>query len=119
MTQEEIKGTLLHYFKKEFNIDAKVDIYDSKSQTFIHSVSFEFVDKKGGYHDAQMDVHGIIHKNTEPSETHNPIGDGRAGEEQGGGVFIDYWELLIIECWVDSGLPKFAITIDELLTFIK
>lgn len=119
MKQSEIKAQLIGVFEKEFDINSKIDIYNTKTQAFDHDVFFEWQDDQDNWHDAQMNVCGTIYKNVESVENYNPIGDGRCGEDQGGGVFIDSWQIGDVEFFVDGKMPEFTITIEELLNVLK
>jgi len=115
MDKNTIKTLLLLIFKNEFNIDNHVDIYSVERQEFMYSAGFEFqsandADKTKVY----MDIEGEIIKDLEPIKYHNPIGDGRLGEAQEGGIFIQDWSITEVTVYVDGEIIEGLITVTDL-----
>ncbi len=111
MTNQGIKTLLLNMYKQEFNVDDYVSIYDTQTQTFSYEAYFEY--KTDKWHDAQLTVEGTIIKDTEPDFNYNPLGDGRCGESQGGGVFINSWSIDKITVQLD-GIEIDLISLEDL-----
>lgn len=114
MTNNQVKQQLLAIFSKEFNIESKLDIYDTESQPFQHVINVEYKGKDGQVYEAALDVSGTIFKNTESDYFHNPMRDGRTGENQGGSVFISSWTIDEVNTWLDDVKAPFSVSIDEL-----
>ena len=100
MTPNNIKTLLLSIYKKEFNINNYVSIYDTESEPFIYDAYFEY--KTNKWHDAQLTIEGTIIKDSEPDYSYNPLNDGRCGESQGNGVFISSWSIDKISVELDG-----------------
>ena len=113
MTNQDIKSLLLRMYKQEFNINNYISLYDTEKQEFIYTAYFEY--KTDTWHDAQLTVEGTIIKDSEPDYNYNPLNDGRCGEKQGGGVFIESWS--IDKIYVDlDGVNLELISMEDLRT---
>ena len=118
MAHKEIKELLLMMFKNEFNINKKVGITDSTTDSFTHDINFEF--KTDKWHDVAFNVCGTIQKNISEIYYHNPEPEfGGPGEAQGGEIYIDSWEFNEIEVYIDGLLIKSLITFEDLYTLIE
>jgi len=108
MNHKEIRNLLLMMFEIEFDINTKVGITDSKTDAFIHSISFEYRNQgQDDWHDVTLNVCGTIQKNINPIEYHNPFPEfGGPGEAQGGEIWIDSWEFNEVETYIDGGLNQ-------------
>ncbi len=111
MKHHEIKTLLLAIYKKEFDINNYISLYDTDKQEFIYTAFFEY--KTDTQHDAHLIVEGTITKDAEPITNHNPLNDGRIGEKQGGGVFIESWTIDKIAVELD-GIEIEMINLDDL-----
>lgn len=113
MTNAEIKKLLLLIYRAEFDINKFIDIHNRDEQTIEYNAGFEYKDKDYVTHTVTMDLEGILIKDCEPIEYYNPLNDGRAGEIQGGGVWVKDWYFTDIHIEVD-GKKIDLITIDDL-----
>ena len=120
MTNETIKALLLQMYKRGFNVERHVNIYDTDKQHFTHYIDFEYSLGEGDIIvEIGAEFHGTIYKDTEPDYDYNPIGDGRAGENQSSGVFIKRWEMNKIEVFRNDVLTDIKITVEDLQNIPK
>ena len=115
MNHKEIKELLLMMFKNEFDINKKVGITNSTTDSFEHTVSFEYKDSKD-WHDVTLSVCGTIQKNINSIEYHQPEPEfGGPGEAQGGEIYIDSWEFNELELYIDGEFIPSLVLFDDLI----
>jgi hypothetical protein len=101
MTRLEIKQRLFNQFKNDFDIEDFFDQHGEATQPFESGCYFEYQDEDNGWHDALMEVVGVVYMRTGQQEYQNPIGYG-VPENVSDGNTIDDWEIVSVGIFIDG-----------------
>ena len=115
MNNETIKSLLILMYQNEFDINNHVDLFTTKKQEFEYHANFEYTKAEADIIvEIGLVVEGVIYKDSEPDYFYNPLNDGRCGENQGAGAFIESWEITDIKVYKNDMLCDIKIDVTEL-----
>jgi len=116
MSKTHVKHTLL-LMLDEFDIEKHFDSEGGSIQVFEHQVGFEYAESDSDdnevWHEAYADIIGTIHVKLGLKDYHNPIKDGRLGENQGEPNTIEDWHVDAVRVYVDNQDHSGLLTITE------
>ena len=115
MTNETIKSLLIMMYQKEFDVNNYVSIYDTKEQKFAYYADFEYTLAQADIiTEIGLVIEGVIYKSSGTDYFYNPEEDGRCGENQGEGVFVERYKITSIKVFKNDVLMDLKITVQEL-----
>lgn len=122
MSKEHVKLTLLKMLS-DFDIENHFEVNGDMTQSFEHQVGFEYQgsgdDSDSEWHEAWMDIAGTIYIKPGFDDYHNPLNDGRLGENQGETNSIDDWNVDAVRVYVDGEDVSGLISLDDVAKRIE